>query len=156
MFAAENKKLIEKFYTAFQKLDAGAMADCYHADVRFYDPVFLHLNATEAGAMWRMLCSGAKRLEITFGDIQTNEQTGSAHWEARYDFSATGRPVHNKIEAEFEFKDGKIIKHKDAFDFWKWSSQALGPVGLLLGGTPIVRGKVQKQAAERLAKFINL
>jgi len=150
-----NEKLIEIFYTSFQKLDAEAMVGCYHPDIRFSDPVFPNLSATEAGAMWRMLCSQAKNFELTFADVQGNEQMGKAHWEARYDFSATGRRVHNKIDAEFEFQDGKIIKHNDTFNFWKWSSQALGPVGLLLGWTPLLRRKVQKQAGERLAKFIN-
>ena len=150
-----NEKLIENFYTAFQKLDAGAMINCYHPDSHFSDPVFPNLSASETGAMWRMLCSQAKNFELTFTDIQANERTGKAHWEAKYDFSATGRRVHNKIDAEFEFQDGKIIKHTDRFDFWKWSSQALGPVGVFLGWTPLLRRKVQKQAGERLAKFIN-
>ena len=148
-----NEKLIEDFYTAFQKLDAGAMADCYHPDIRFSDPVFPNLAGPRAGEMWRMLCSQAKNFEVTFSGIKADERTGKAHWEARYDFSATGRRVHNKIDAAFEFRDGKIIKHTDTFDFWKWSRQALGPAGVLLGWTPMLRGKVQKQAAERLAKF---
>ena len=150
-----NEKLIETFYTAFQKLDAEAMARCYHADARFSDPVFPDLSATEASAMWKMLCSQAKNFELTFADVQANDQTGRAHWEAQYDFSATGRRVHNKIDAEFEFQDGKIIKHTDTFDFWKWSRMALGPAGVLLGGTPLLRKKVQRQARERLAKFMN-
>ncbi len=150
-----NEKLIENFYTSFKKLDAEAMVGCYHPDIRFSDPVFPNLSASEVSAMWRMLCSQAKNFELTFTDIQANEQTGKAHWEARYDFSATGRRVHNKIDAQFEFQDGKIIKHTDTFDFWKWSSQALGPAGLLLGWTPMLRKKVQKQAGERLARFIN-
>ncbi|MBA3631819.1 MAG: nuclear transport factor 2 family protein [Acidobacteria bacterium] len=150
-----NDGLIENFYTSFQKLDAEAMIRCYHPDVRFSDPVFPNLSAAEAGAMWRMLCSQAKNFEATFADVQANERTGKAHWEARYDFSATGRRVHNRIDAEFEFQDGKIIKHTDTFNFWKWSSQALGPVGLLLGWTPMLRKKVQKQAGERLTRFIN-
>ncbi len=150
-----NEKLLETFYTSFQKLDAKAMVGCYHPDIRFSDPVFPNLSASEAGPMWRMLCSQAKTLEVTFADVRANEQTGKAHWEAQYDFSATGRPVHNKIDAEFEFQDGKIIKHTDTFDFWKWSSQALGPAGLLLGWTPLLRRKVQKQAGERLTRFIN-
>lgn len=150
-----NEKIIENFYTAFQKLDAEAMIACYHPDVHFSDPVFPNLPALEAGAMWKMLCSQAKNFELTFADIQADEQTGKAHWEAFYDFSATGRRVHNIINAAFEFQDGKIIKHTDTFDFWKWSSQALGPVGLLLGWTPMLRRKVQKQAGERLAGFIN-
>ncbi|MGI8641824.1 MAG: nuclear transport factor 2 family protein [Pyrinomonadaceae bacterium] len=150
-----NEKLIETFYTSFQKLDAGAMILCYHPDIRFSDPVFPNLSGAEVGEMWRMLCSQAKNFEVTFADIEADERTGKAHWEARYNFSATGRRVHNKINAEFEFQDGKIIKHKDTFDFWKWSSQALGPVGFLLGWTPLLRKKVQKQARERLAKFMN-
>jgi len=105
--------------------------------------------------MWRMLCSQAKNFELTFANVQANERTGKAHWEARYDFSATGRRVHNKIDAEFEFQDGKIIEHTDTFDFWKWSSMALGPVGFLLGWTPLLRKKVQKQARERLERFMN-
>ena len=149
-----NEELIETFYTSFQKLDAEAMARCYHPDVRFSDPVFPALSGPEVGAMWKMLCSQAKNFELTFADVQANERTGKARWEARYDFSATGRRVHNRIAAEFEFRDGKIIKHTDAFDFWKWSRMALGPAGVLLGWTPLLRRKVQRQAGERLAGFM--
>ncbi len=149
-----NEELIEIFYTSFQKLDAEAMARCYHPDIRFSDPVFPVLSQSEAGAMWKMLCSQAKNFELTFADVQADERRGKARWEAHYDFSSTGRRVHNKIEAEFEFQDGKIIKHTDTFDFWKWSSMALGPVGFLLGWTPLLRRKVQKQARERLARFV--
>lgn len=150
-----NEKLIEIFYTSFQNLDAGAMINCYRPDVRFSDPVFPDLSGAEVGAMWKMLCSQAKNFELTFAGIQADDLSGKAHWEARYDFSATERRVHNKIAAGFEFQDGKIIKHTDTFDFWKWSSQALGPVGFLLGWSPPLRKKVQKQARERLAKFMN-
>jgi ketosteroid isomerase-like protein len=150
-----HEELIESFYTSFQKLDAEAMARCYHPDIRFSDPVFPALSKSEVGAMWRMLCAQAKNFELTFAGVQANEQSGRAHWEARYDFSATGRRVHNKIDAEFEFQDGKIIRHTDSFGFWKWSRMALGPAGLLLGWTPLVRRKVQRQARERLSKFMN-
>lgn len=150
-----NEKLIETFYTSFQKLDAEAMSRCYHPDIRFSDPVFPALSKREVGEMWRMLCSQAKNFELAFSDIEANDQTGKAHWEAQYDFSATGRRVHNKIDAEFEFQDGKIIKHTDTFPFWKWSRMALGPAGLLLGWTPLVRKKVQRQAGDRLSRFMN-
>jgi hypothetical protein len=150
-----HEELIENFYTSFQKLDAEAMVRCYHADIRFSDPVFPALSKAEVGEMWKMLCSQAKNFDLTFASIEANDQLGKAHWEAQYDFSATGRRVHNKIEAEFEFQDGKIIKHTDTFSFWKWSSMALGPVGLLLGWTPLLRKKVQKQARGRLARFMN-
>ncbi len=151
-----NEQLIEIFYLSFQKLDARGMVDCYHADVEFSDPAFRKLSAAEAGAMWRMLCSTATNFELAFSGVEANERTGKAHWEAQYDFSATGRRVHNKIEAQFEFQDGKIIKHTDTFDFWKWSTMALGPVGSVLGWTPLLRKKVQKQAREKLAKFMSV
>ena len=32
------------------------MADCYHPDVHFSDPVFPSLKGDEARGMWRMLC----------------------------------------------------------------------------------------------------
>ena len=54
---------------------------------------------------------------------------GSADWTADYLFSKTGRQVFNEIHAEFEFKDGKIFRHHDTFDIWKWSRQALGISG---------------------------
>jgi len=149
-----NEKLIETFYTSFQKLDAEGMSSCYHPDIRFSDPVFPLLVGAEVAGMWRMLCSQAKNFELTFSHVQANDRTGKAHWEAFYDFSATGRRVHNKIDAEFEFQDGKIIKHTDSFPFWKWSRMALGPAGLLLGWTPVVRNKVQRQAGERLSRFM--
>lgn len=148
-----NEQLIEDFYTSFQRMDADAMLRCYHPEVRFSDPVFPALSAAEVGEMWRMLCAQAKNFDLTFAAIEADDRIGKAHWEARYDFSATGRRVHNKIEAEFEFLDGKIVKHTDRFGFWKWSSMALGPVGIFLGWTPLVRKKVQGQARERLTEF---
>lgn len=150
-----HEELIESFYTSFQKLDAEAMIRCYHADIRFSDPVFPVLSAAEVGAMWKMLCSQAKNFDLTFDSVEANDHVGKAHWEARYDFSATGRRVHNKIDAQFEFQDGKIIKHTDSFNFWKWSSMALGTVGFLMGWTPLLRKKVQRQAHQRLTKYMN-
>ena len=73
---------------------------------------------------------------------------------ARYTFSATGRKVLNRIDASFEFRDGLIVRHIDRFDFWRWSRQALGTPGLLLGWTGFLRGKVRAKAAASLAAFV--
>ncbi|TMH06089.1 MAG: DUF4440 domain-containing protein, partial [Betaproteobacteria bacterium] len=61
--------------------------------------------------------------------------------------------VHNAIDARFEFRDGLVIRHVDRFDFWRWSRQALGAPGWLLGWTSLLRGKVRAQAAKGLAAF---
>lgn len=50
--------------------------------------------------------------------------------------------------------DGKIIQHHDEFNFWKWSVMALGPIGIGLGWSPLVKNKVQRRAAENLENFI--
>ena len=149
-----NAKLIEKFYLSFQQLDGDGMVACYHRDIQFSDPAFPDLKGAEAGMMWKMLCSQAQGFELSFDHIVADETSGKTDWDARYDFSMTGRRVHNKIEAEFKFQDGKIIEHKDSFNFWKWSAMALGLTGLLLGWTPLVKNKVRQQAARNLQKFI--
>jgi ketosteroid isomerase-like protein len=143
------KAVIEEFYRAFQRKDAEAMSALYTDDVRFSDPAFGVLVGEHARNMWRMLAGRAADLELTFSNV-TDE---SAHWEARYTFTQTGRKVHNIIDARFQFRDGKIARHDDVFDFWRWSRQALGPAGLVLGWTPILRNAVRKKALAGLTAF---
>ncbi len=145
-----HEELIHTFYRAFQRRDAEAMAACYHAGIEFTDEVFPSLRGRRAGDMWRMLCARGKDLVIDFRDVRADESTGGAHWDARYTFSKSGRPVLNRVDASFAFRDGKIVRHVDRFDFWRWSRQALGPAGLVLGWTPIVRNAVRRQAADQL------
>lgn len=150
-----NEELISKFYTAFQSLDSDTMADCYHDNVEFTDPAFGTLKGERAKAMWEMLCQSSKDLSIEFSKVTANDATGSAHWDATYTFSKTGRKVVNSIDARFEFSDGKIIKHVDHFNLHKWASQAMGLQGWLLGGTGFFKKKLQAQTNKLLDKFIN-
>ena len=147
-----NAQLIERFYTAFAKGDAATMAACYAPDATFADPVFT-LKGAAIGQMWHMLAQGAREFSLEFRDISADDSTGRAHWEARYLFSGTGRKVHNIIDAEFRLRDGLIVDHRDHFDFWRWSRQALGLPGVLLGWSPLLHNKVRAQAAGRLAAF---
>lgn len=149
-----NEKIIQDFYTAFQARDGEKMASFYHADALFSDPAFGSLHGREIGMMWKMLCLRGKDLVVTFDHVQADDQHGSVHWEARYSFSSTGRVVHNVIDASFLFMEGKILEHHDHFNLWRWSSMALGPTGLLLGWTPLVRGRIRKQARDGLAAFM--
>ncbi|MCB8985309.1 MAG: nuclear transport factor 2 family protein [Ardenticatenaceae bacterium] len=148
-----NQQLIETFYTAFQQRDHTRMNACYHPEVHFSDPVFQDLHGRRAQAMWHMLCARGTDLQITFNAVQADGRSGHAHWEAAYTFS-TGRPVHNVIDAAFQFQDGLIIRHQDQFDLWRWTRMALGPTGLFLGWTPMVQQKVRATAVAGLDKFI--
>ena len=95
-----------------------------------------------------------KDFKVIFSNIEANEKEGSAHWEAFYTFSKTGRKVHNKIDAAFEFKDGLIIKHTDDFDLHNWAKQAMGFKGLIIGRTSYFKNKLKAQTNYILDKYI--
>jgi len=149
---SRNKDLIEKFYAAFSQKDYQSMAECYHEQASFKDAAF-DLKGKEIAAMWHMLCERGKDLKVVYA-VTENKQNVSAHWEADYTFSQTGRYVHNVIDAEFEFKDGKIFRHNDRFDFWRWSRQSLGLPGLLLGWSAFLENKVRHMAGKSLTSFM--
>lgn len=133
------------------------MQSCYHPGVVFSDSVFPSLHGKKAKAMWHMLLTASADPDqpaITFRNVKEDTDTGSCDWEAVYDFSLTGRKVHNKIQAQFIFKDGLIIRHADTFDFWRWSRMAFGLTGALLGWSPFFKRKIQTGIAARLEKFI--
>lgn len=149
-----NAELIANFYEAFAKGDAEAMVNYYHKDIQFTDPAFGDLQGENAKNMWRMLIGRNKgNIHITYSDITANEKEGSANWRAEYVFSQTNRKVINVISAKFEFLDGKIIKHTDSFDLYKWTKQALGVKGYLLGWTAFMRKQIQQQSGKLLKKY---
>ncbi len=151
--ADPNAELIERFYAAFAAKDGATMAACYGPNASFSDPVFIDLRGEEPGAMWQMLTGRSKDLEVSLSEHQAAGERGAAHWLADYTFS-TGRRVHNDVRAEFRFEDGLIAEHRDSFSFYAWARQALGPVGLALGWTPLLRQKVQRQARAGLDEFL--
>jgi ketosteroid isomerase-like protein len=143
--------LIQRFYTAFDAHDGDTMAACYAPDAHFWDPVFGDLTGVEAGAMWRMLTGRAADLRVELPEHESDGDTGSAHWIARYTFTQTGRSVVNDIHATFRFENGLIADHRDEFDYKKWSRQALGLAGLL----PPVRNVVRKRARQGLDEYMS-
>ena len=151
-----SRATIEKFYAAFARLDDATMRSCYAEDATFDDEAFSLRGRREVAGMWSMLCAATRAKGADVWKLEVSGITeNSAHWVAFYRFSATGRLVRNSIDAKFEFgPDGLIRRHVDHFDFWKWSRQALGAPGLLLGWTPMLRNKVKQRAAHNLRKFM--
>ena len=149
--AHPNAELLQRFYAAFAARDGAAMAASYTPDAVFSDPVFGELRGDEPGRMWVMLTGRAQDLAITLADHEADGAGGTAHWLADYTFGATGRRVHNDVRARFVFRDGLIAEHHDDFSFHAWARQALGPAGLVLGWTPMLKGKVRGQARAGLA-----
>lgn len=150
------QQIIEEFYSGFAEGNANTMVSCYHPDIRFHDPVFGTLDGQDVFDMWHMLIEKSKgNLEILFSDVEANENNGAAKWIATYNFSKTNRHVVNHVRANFQFKDGLIIRHTDHFDIWKWSQQAFGISGLLLGWTGFMQKKIQQQALQSLRVYQN-
>lgn len=150
-----NEAIIEKFYSAFQRLDYETMNSCYSDDIIFSDPVFGLLQGNEVKYMWEMLCKNAKDFSLTFSDIiAVDEEYSTCKWKASYTFSKTGNKVVNNIKAFMKLKDGKIVEHSDAFRLSTWIGQALGWKGKLFGWTGFMKKAVQKNARKNLAIFI--
>ena len=147
---------INRFYSAFQKLDYATMQTRYHEEAVFNDPAFGLLDVDQTRAMWEMLCSRAKDFSLVYGNIQLlDDEYTTCDWTASYLFSKNGRRVVNKITAHMKFKDGLIIEHTDAFDIYRWSRQALGLPGILFGWTSYLHKKIQLQAKHGLEVFMN-
>jgi len=145
-----NTDLINKFYESFANADVVGMVNCYDNNIVFSDPAFGELKGSDAKNMWRMLLSRSKDIKITFDNVKADDKTGSANWRAEYVYSQTGREVINKISAQFEFQNGKIIKHTDRFNLWRWTQQALGWKGYFLGWSLFMKKKIQKQTNQLL------
>ncbi len=148
-----NTKLIETLYGGLANRDGEAMASCYHDEAVFEDPVFGELSATDTRDMWRMLCASDTDLSVRHTVLESSASIALVNWIAEYTFTQTGRAVTNDVRATIKFRDGLIIDHRDEFSFWKWSSQALGLPGTLLGWTPMLKSKVRSTTRANLDAF---
>ena len=149
----QNRALIRTLYNSLDRHDGEGMAACYAPTAQFRDPAFGELSGAEAGDMWRMLTGRAEDLSVDLADHDANDETGTAHWIAHYTFTDTGRPVVNDVRARFRFAAGLIVEHVDEFSFFGWSRQALGPLGLALGWTPLLPILVRRRTRGRLDAF---
>lgn len=144
--------LVNRFYGALAAADGEQMAACYADDAVFEDPAFGELEGEDARDMWRMLCSRSADLTVQHTIVAASDTSATVNWVANYTFS-TGRPVRNDITATLTFGDGLITDHRDAFDLWAWSRQALGLPGVLLGWSPPLKKKVRASALQSLKRF---
>lgn len=149
-----HESLLRQFYQAFAARNADGMAACYHERVFFSDPAFRALRGQAASDMWRMLLSRAgDDFRVELNEVHADDDGGRATWTAYYTFSQTGRRVVNRIQSQFAFADGLIVREFDSFNFWRWARQALGPAGLLLGWTPMLKWAVRRKAMRQLERF---
>jgi len=149
------EEILNRFYSAFQRLDYKTMQDCYSEDPVFSDPVFGLLKGNQVRAMWEMLCKNARDFSLTYSDIEIlDHEYATCRWVATYTFSKTGHKVTNRIKAFVRINEGRITEHSDAFRLSTWIGQALGWKGILFGWTNFMKRAVQKQARRGLERFM--
>jgi ketosteroid isomerase-like protein len=150
-----DERLIELFFTAFQKLDARQMNACYSDDIAFYDPMFELLRGNEAKAMWEMLCTNAKNFSLAFDNIKNlDDGYYTCNWTASYTFSKTGRSVVNMCKAHMKIENGLITEHSDGWSLQKWSAQAIGLSGKLFGWAGFYRRRLKNNARRNLLHYM--
>lgn len=143
----------ERFYEAFMVRDHYTMGRLYAEIAAFSDPVFPALNARGVRLMWQMLLTRAEDLGLEVNIREDAPSRARVDWVAQYTFSGTGRHVVNRVHTEMAISAGKIVRQVDTFSLWRWSEQALGTKGLLLGWTPMVKNRIRAQAAQSLREF---
>lgn len=149
-----NQTIVSAFYDAFSKLDHKGMTELYNDDPVFNDPAFGVLQGDEVRAMWKMLCMNAKDFTLTYKDVECDGEYCTCKWTANYTFSKTGRKVVNNVKAHMRMQDGKISEHTDEFDIYRWSRQAFGIPGVLLGWSGYMKNKIRAQAKGKLYGFM--
>lgn len=150
-----NEELIQKFYDAFARLDYETMLDCYSSNPIFNDQVFGVIQGNEVKAMWEMLCKNAKDFDLQVEKIEVDGEYATCNWTATYTFTKTGKKVINHVKAHMRIENGKITEHTDEFDIYKWSRQAFGLSGVLLGWSGYMKNKIRHEAKTKLYQFMN-
>lgn len=148
-----NAAVIVAFYTSLQRSDFSGIRRCYAPGVVYWDPVFRELRGERALAMWDMICRRGD-IDVVYDAVRADDETGSGRWEARYNFSKTGREVHNVIDSRFRFADGLICEHRDTFDVHRWAGMALGPAGRLLGWAPPMQEVLHRSSVKLIDGFL--
>lgn len=145
-------RALERFFDALRRCDKAALRDCCSPGLRFDDPL-ISITGRDDRLDWCTLlwtpCDGdGQRIwHLELDDVHTRGPLGTARWNLRYRYTPTGRLIELAVTSQFTFDpDGSITAQRDSFDFWRWSRQAHGLLGLLLGWTPLLWDQARDQA----------
>ena len=152
--AAEDDALavVTRFFEAFARRDAAAMAACYHPMASYSSPVFPDLRGVLPGAMWALALSDAQALQlqwsVAFADARKAQVTWRASWRG-------GRRLR-RLEAASTIAvwDGGIVRQVDEFRFARWAAQALGVWSWPLAWLAPFQRRVRQRARAALEAFM--
>lgn len=113
---------VETFYKSLVGKDISGIRSVLSPKAEFSDPAYPHLKGKDVQSMWHLITE-SDPLNIEYKIYKVEGSVVYGGWVA--DYELFGRPIHNVIKSKFTVKNGKIVFHKDSFDFDRWSEQAL-------------------------------
>ena len=147
-----NAALIHRLFTALTEHQPDVMASCYDPNATFEDIAFRLRGRQEIHDMWRMICLGGSEITATCEILHADDATARVRVVDDYKFGEDKRPVVNRIDSHFVFRDGRIVEHRDDCDSRAWAEAAIGGVGgFIAGRVSFVR---RYMAGRKLKKFL--
>jgi ketosteroid isomerase-like protein len=129
---ATQSDVITRLFSALDRHDHQAMAECYDDDATFGDIAFDLTGKKRIHAMWHMICDGDIR--ATFEIVKADDRAAVVKVVDEYTFRSSGRKVRNVIESRFALWNGAIVGQRDVCDPKKWAGMAIGGVSGYLAG----------------------
>ncbi len=123
-----------RYFEAFSRADAAAMASLYAPNATFQDPIYSLESGPAVGSMWTKLFKAGKDLHLSSKVLSESGDTVKVAWVA--DYRVFGRPVHNEAVSQLQVREGKIVSQRDDWSWSKWAKQAL-PLGPLVDFAPV-------------------
>jgi hypothetical protein len=107
--------------------------------------------------MWRMLCAATRDKGRADWKLETRDITDrSAHWDAHYRFSATGRLVRQPHRCRVRVRPARPDPAPPRpLRLLGLVAPGAGRRGLILGWTPMFRKQVRAKAAENLRRYLD-
>lgn len=140
--------VVNRFFESYQRSDWQSMARCYHDKASFSDPIYPDLREENIVYLWFSRLSKHQSIDLQYRVVFADERKAQVEWTAISPFN--GKAVKIEGLSTFALWDETIVRHVDEFSFVKWSRQAQGLKGWLLGGSRFYQARVQRSARSQL------
>lgn len=140
-----HEALVRDLLDALARGVGSGVAACYHEAIFFSDPIFPSLRGEDALKRLERIAPYVFDLAIDIESVTADDDGARAIWVARYAFGAARRPVAIRVDSLFAFRDGKIVRQFDRFNFWRWAAQSWGTAGKLFGWFAPVKWWVRRK-----------
>ncbi|TMO64990.1 nuclear transport factor 2 family protein [Pseudoalteromonas aurantia] len=113
--------ILEKFIGMYDVLRAdnlSVLADVYHPDIVFIDPLHVVEGLGELTEYFQHLYVNVQSIEFDITDRYTKDSNGFVYWQMRYCHPKlnSGNEIVVDGHSKLTFLGGKVVHHRDYFD----------------------------------------